>query len=301
MEWLTGLFNVIFRTSSMPEEWRWSTMIPLYKNKGDINNCSNYRGIKLLATLRKFGRGWWRLGSIGRRSAKSQEGFFGDVMRLKGVLVTYIRVNEDMYDEAKTWARIGSAFSTFFFTLVIDEDELLWHMLFADDIVLMDETRDEVNDQLEFSLSKTETEYLECKFNNVTHEADVEVRMGTQVISGRGSFKIMVRSIRLLHIVLEWWMKWMFASGVLCDKNVSPRLKGGSGPYGGQDKEGETEIVKHVKRRCSYTPVTPIRRCERLDMMSLKEGRGRSKKYWGKVIRQDMAHLQLTEDIEVED
>ncbi|XP_070056710.1 uncharacterized protein [Nicotiana tomentosiformis] len=48
LEWLTGFFNVIFRTNKMPEEWRWSTMVPLYMNKGDIQSCNNYRGIKLL-------------------------------------------------------------------------------------------------------------------------------------------------------------------------------------------------------------------------------------------------------------
>lgn len=36
MEWLTELFNVIFKTAKMPEEWRWCTMLPLYKNKGDV-------------------------------------------------------------------------------------------------------------------------------------------------------------------------------------------------------------------------------------------------------------------------
>ncbi|XP_060201884.1 uncharacterized protein LOC132630311 [Lycium barbarum] len=53
LEWLTRLLNVIFRTTEMPEEWRWSTMIPLYKNKGDIQNCNNYRGIKLLSHTMK--------------------------------------------------------------------------------------------------------------------------------------------------------------------------------------------------------------------------------------------------------
>ena len=36
LEWLTELFNVIFRTAKMPREWRANTVIPLYKNKGDI-------------------------------------------------------------------------------------------------------------------------------------------------------------------------------------------------------------------------------------------------------------------------
>nr|XP_009777238.1 PREDICTED: uncharacterized protein LOC104226853 [Nicotiana sylvestris] len=36
LEWLTGLFNIISRTKRMLDEWRWSTMVPVYKNKGDI-------------------------------------------------------------------------------------------------------------------------------------------------------------------------------------------------------------------------------------------------------------------------
>ena len=34
LEWLSELFNVIFRTAKMPREWRASAVIPLYKNKG---------------------------------------------------------------------------------------------------------------------------------------------------------------------------------------------------------------------------------------------------------------------------
>ncbi|XP_070039771.1 uncharacterized protein [Nicotiana tomentosiformis] len=53
LEWLTRIFNVIFRTKKMPEEWRWSTIIPVHNNKGDIQNCNNYRGIKLLSHTMK--------------------------------------------------------------------------------------------------------------------------------------------------------------------------------------------------------------------------------------------------------
>jgi len=42
--WLTDFFNVIFKTAKMPQEWRYSTIIPLYKSKGDAQNCNNYRG-----------------------------------------------------------------------------------------------------------------------------------------------------------------------------------------------------------------------------------------------------------------
>ncbi|KAF3660089.1 hypothetical protein FXO37_13665 [Capsicum annuum] len=54
LRWLTNLFNNIFKSAKMPEAWRWSTMIPLYKNKGDIQSCNNYRGIKLLSHTMKI-------------------------------------------------------------------------------------------------------------------------------------------------------------------------------------------------------------------------------------------------------
>jgi len=35
-------------TAKMHRKWRSSVVIPLYKNKGDIQDCNNFRGIKLL-------------------------------------------------------------------------------------------------------------------------------------------------------------------------------------------------------------------------------------------------------------
>ena len=48
LKWLAELFNVIFKTAKMLREWRFNTVIPSYKNKGDIQDCNNYRDIKLL-------------------------------------------------------------------------------------------------------------------------------------------------------------------------------------------------------------------------------------------------------------
>ena len=46
--WLTDFFNVILKTAEILQEWRHSTIIPLYKNKGVAQNCKKYWGIKLL-------------------------------------------------------------------------------------------------------------------------------------------------------------------------------------------------------------------------------------------------------------
>ncbi|KAM2458816.1 hypothetical protein ACFX1W_007565 [Malus domestica] len=52
--WLTDLFNRILKTKKMPNEWRTSTLVPIYKNKGDVQNCMNYRGIKLMSHTMKL-------------------------------------------------------------------------------------------------------------------------------------------------------------------------------------------------------------------------------------------------------
>ena len=45
---LTGLFNrLLMAGKRMPEEWRRSVLIPIYKNKEDAQCCGNYRGLKL--------------------------------------------------------------------------------------------------------------------------------------------------------------------------------------------------------------------------------------------------------------
>ena len=42
----------------MPEEWRRSVLIPIYKNKEDAQCCGNYRGIKLMSHTMKV---WERI------------------------------------------------------------------------------------------------------------------------------------------------------------------------------------------------------------------------------------------------
>ena len=113
-------------------------------------------------------------------------------LKKKRVSPVYIRVIKDMYEGGQTSVRTlggvsndfaislglhqGFALSPFLFTLVLDEltreiqDEVPWCMLFADDIILIDVTRQGVNDRLErwrhtleatgFRLSRSKTEYL---------------------------------------------------------------------------------------------------------------------------------------------
>ena len=136
------------------------------------------------------------------------------------ILTKYITFIKDMYDDVVTSVRVcdgviseffinirlhqRSALSPYIFALVMDEvtksiqGEIPWCMLFAEDVVLIDDSRIGVDRQLElwrqtleskgFRLSRTKTEYIKCKFSDVTSE-DGDVARAGQVASKKESFR----------------------------------------------------------------------------------------------------------------
>ena len=55
--WMTGVLNEAMR-KAIPEEWRTSTITPIYKHKWDPVECNNFRGITLLSHTLKL---WKRI------------------------------------------------------------------------------------------------------------------------------------------------------------------------------------------------------------------------------------------------
>ena len=115
-------------------------------------------------------------------------------------------------------------------------------MLFADDIVLIDETREGVNVKLErwrdtleakgFRLSRSKAEYLHCRFSAGEGVVANEVAMEGAVILRVEKFRYL-GSLENKEIdkdtnqcIKIGWQKWKKASGVLSDKKIPLKLKG---------------------------------------------------------------------------
>ena len=57
LEWLVRVFNISFMLSIVSVDWVIACMVPLYKGKGDVYECNNFRGISLLSVVGKvYGR-----------------------------------------------------------------------------------------------------------------------------------------------------------------------------------------------------------------------------------------------------
>ncbi|VFQ98555.1 unnamed protein product [Cuscuta campestris] len=249
------------------------------------------------------------------------------------------------------------------------QDGVPWCMLFADDIVLIDDTREGLNEKLElwrlaletkgFRISRNKTEYMECRFSGRDTESEVEVKIDSHLVPKVDRFRYLGSVIQadgeldadVGHRVGVAWAKWRLASGVLCDPKISPRMKGkfyrsvvrpamlygaecwavkkthvrrlhaaemrmlrwmcektrldrisnevirrqvGMAPVEDKLREARLRWLGHVRRRDADAPV---RRCERITVIGGSRGRGRPKKNWEEVIRQDLGLLDLTQDM----
>uniref|UniRef100_A0A3B4CLA2 ribonuclease H n=1 Tax=Pygocentrus nattereri TaxID=42514 RepID=A0A3B4CLA2_PYGNA len=308
VDFLTRLFNKILESERMPDEWRSSVLVPIFRNKGDVQSCSNYRGIKLMSHTMKV---WERVvearlrrevqiseqqfGFMPRKSTtdeifalrvlveKYREGqkelhcVFVDLekaddrvpreelwycMRKSGVAEKYVRVVQDMYEDSETVVRCavgvtngfkvkvgfhrGSALSPSLFAMVMDRltdevrQEAPWTMMFADDIVICGESREQVEENLErwrFALERRGMKVSRDKMEYMCvneREAGGKVKMqGVEVVKV-DDFKYLGSTIQsngqcrkeVKKRVQAGWSGWRRVSGLMCDRRIAARVKG---------------------------------------------------------------------------
>ncbi|TQE12441.1 hypothetical protein C1H46_002094 [Malus baccata] len=83
-------------------------------------------------------------------------------------------------------------------------------------------------------LSRSKTEYMECKFSANGGQNELGVRIGDQEIPKSDRFRYLGSILQkngeldgdLNHRIQARWMKWKNASSVLCDRRRPLKLKG---------------------------------------------------------------------------
>ncbi|KAK3548387.1 hypothetical protein QTP70_012316 [Hemibagrus guttatus] len=174
----------------------------------------------------------------------------------------YVRVVQDMYERSRTVVRCsvsqteefkvevglhqGSALSPFLFAMVMDQlseevrQESPWTMIFADDIVICSESREQVEENLErwrfvverrrMKVSRSKTEYM-CVNER---EGSGTVRLQGEEVKKVQEFKYLGSTVQsngecgkeVKKRVQAGWNGWRKVSGVLCDQKISARIKG---------------------------------------------------------------------------
>ncbi|KAK3533309.1 hypothetical protein QTP70_016017 [Hemibagrus guttatus] len=183
-------------------------------------------------------------------------------IRKSGVAEKYVRVVQDMYERSRTVVRCavgqteefnvevglhqGSALSPFLFAIVMDQlseevrQESPWTMMFADDIVICSESREQVEENLKrwrfalerrgMKVSRSKTEYM-CVNER---EGSGTVRLQSKEVKKVQEFKYLGSTVQsngecgkeVKKRVQAGWNRWRKVSGVLCDKKISVRIKG---------------------------------------------------------------------------
>ncbi|CAK9296394.1 unnamed protein product [Gordionus sp. m RMFG-2023] len=182
-------------------------------------------------------------------------------LRHKKVPEKYIRIIQDMYMGHTTMVRSttgtsagftiaegvhqGSALSPLLFITVIDvlarsiPQTVPWNMIFADDIVILAESKDEMKERLVNWINILETHGLKVNREKTEYmviggDETESIDINDWQISAIESCKYLGSTIQtngtiekeIKSKINQGWLKWRSLSGVLFDKRIPHKLKG---------------------------------------------------------------------------
>nr|GEU47927.1 retrovirus-related Pol polyprotein LINE-1 [Tanacetum cinerariifolium] len=282
VKWLTCLFNKVFLSAKMPDECRLSKAIPIYKNKGDAQACSNYRGIKLLSHTIKL---WKRVIERRlRRETRVLENQFGFMSgRSMTEVIHLLKSLIEKYRERKR--------------------DL--HMAFLDLEKAYDKSVEGLNNKIErwtealedngLRVSREKMKYLRCDFGRLDEmEGGLRVAIRPAMLYGLQCWSISKDQVNKVEVAKLRMLRWtcgktmldMIPNGVFrAELDVDSIID--------KMREGRLRWFRHVRRRPQSAPV---RRVEAMLVEGLRR-RGRPKLRWEDRIKQDMKELLLSEDI----
>ena len=311
LKFLTKLYNRTMESERMPEEWRDSVLIPIFKNKGDVQRCSNYTGIKLISHTMKL---WERIVEKRLRSdlkfSNQQYGFmpgksttdalfalrvfmekyregqkelhcvFVDLekaydkvpreevwycMRKSGLAEKYVRIVQNMYAGSTTAVRCAVGVTEGFEVKVgLHQGSALSPCLFA---MMMDRMT------------------VKGKVYKVAMRPAMLYGLETVALTKRQETEMEVAELKMLR----------FSLGVTrMDKIRNEYIRGTAqvGKFGEKTREARLRWFGHLRRKDDgYIG----RRMLRMELPG-KRKRGRPKRRFVDVVKEDMAEVEVTEE-----
>ncbi|KAM1519455.1 hypothetical protein ACFX1Z_022250 [Malus domestica] len=254
--WLTDLFNRILKTKNMPNEWRKSTLVPIYKNKGDVQNCMNYRDDIVLIDETQEG-------------VNAKLNLWRKVLEFKGLRLSRSKTE---YIKCKFSANGGQ---NELGNIELDGD--LNHRIQAGWIkwksasgVLCDRC-------------------MPLKLKGKFYRTAIRLAMlyGTEcwAVKHQHVHKMGVAEIRMLR-----WMCGHTRKDKIRNEDI--RGKVGVAEIEGKLRENQLRWFGHLQRRPTDAPV---RRCDYGTEVQGRRGRGRPRKTLEETLRKDLEYLDLTE------
>ena len=275
VEVITEICNRVLDGVCIPDDWRYSVLVPLYKGKGDVRDCGAYRGVKLLehgmkVLERVFERRLRAVVDIDemqcgfmpgkgtvdalfmvrilqekymRKNRKlymcfvELEKAFDRVprkviewaLRKRGVNERLVRAVMRLYEGAKTKVKVGngmsdgfsvevgvhqgSVLSPFLFAIVMDvlcedvKEGLLFEILYADDLVLMADSMEEL--RMKFDKWKGAIEKKGLKVNLSKTKVMVSGVGGVKVVSKVDPCGVCDKRVKRNSILCVGCKKWV--------------------------------------------------------------------------------------------
>jgi hypothetical protein len=196
-----------------------STMEAIFLIRQLIERCREQKNLHMIFIMNVI---WWAL-----QKHKVSSKYITLIKDMYDNVVTSVRISDgDTYDfSINIGLHQGSTLNHYLFALVMNDVTrdvqcgIPWYLLFIDDVILVDESRTEVDQKLElwrrtletkiFKFSRSKTKYMKCDFS-ATIQEEGNVRLNGQVVPKKDIFR---------------YLESMLQKNGDIDKDVSHKIK----------------------------------------------------------------------------
>ena len=209
IDMLWDLMKGIYEQEKITTEWRDSVIIPIYKEKGDIQDCGNYRGIKLMSHTMKI---WERV--IDRRLREEttigdeQFGFMPGRGTTDAIFAVRQLMEKHREKQKKLFIDLEKAYDR------VPRQEV-WRCMREKGVpekyvMIVQDMYEGARTRVKSSVGLTDM---------------IPVGVGLHQVSSLSPYIFAMIMDVLAHRIQSGWKNWKRISGIPCDRRISLRVK----------------------------------------------------------------------------